>query len=145
MMFSKSCEYALKAVVYIAQQSKFKQLATLQNISEEIGSPTAFTSKVLQKLVKADLIQSVRGKEGGYKMSKSQVLDNTALDIVVAIDGTQITEGCVLGFGKCSTKKSCLFHPQFTVVRNNIKNNLRATTIDDLLFEYLEKRVVLKR
>lgn len=145
MLLSKSSDYALKATVYIAKVSKFGKIATLTQISDEIDTPEAFTSKILQRLVKNGIIDSIRGKFGGYIMNQEQILKTTVLDVLKAIEGDALYNGCVMAFNKCNHKKPCLLHHQFTVVRNNIKNTIRSTTIDDLLFEFLEKRVVLRR
>ena len=65
-MFSKSCEYGIKAVVYIAQQSLKNERVRVNDIVKEIDSPTAFTAKTLQILAKEKIISSVMGHAGGY-------------------------------------------------------------------------------
>ena len=51
-MFSKACEYGIRASIYIAQQSLLDRKVSLKEISEAIESPTAYTSKILQKLTR---------------------------------------------------------------------------------------------
>ncbi len=144
-MFSQSSNYALKALVCIARASKLNQVRRLPELAKEMNSPKAFTSKILQKLVKAKLIQSNRGKNGGYSMTDQQRHETTIVDVIQAIEGNDVFNNCVMDFKQCNPKKPCLLHYQMVMVRNNMKTNLQASTIDDLLFEYLEKRVFMKR
>ena len=57
-MFSKACEYAIKAVIIISLNSGKNKLTGVKEISEEIESPEAFTAKILQNLVKQEIISS---------------------------------------------------------------------------------------
>ena len=61
-MFSKSCEYALRAIIYITQQSEMGKMVNLTMISEEIDSPVAFTAKILQQLTKNKIVKSANVK-----------------------------------------------------------------------------------
>jgi Rrf2 family iron-sulfur cluster assembly transcriptional regulator len=55
-MFSKACEYGIRAAIYIAQQSMQNRKSGLKEIAEAIASPEAFTSKILQTLVRHKVI-----------------------------------------------------------------------------------------
>ena len=66
-MFSKACEYAIKASIYIAISSLEGKRVTPKQISEEIDSPTAFTAKILQALVRNNIVNSVKGAYGGFE------------------------------------------------------------------------------
>ena len=68
MIFSKACEYGIRASIYIAQQSLNDERASLKDISREIGSPEAFTAKILQTLVKNKIIDSIKGSHGGFEV-----------------------------------------------------------------------------
>jgi Rrf2 family iron-sulfur cluster assembly transcriptional regulator len=57
MIFSKACEYGIRATIYVAQQTSINgKRCNLKDISKEIDSPEAFTAKILQKLVKQILL-----------------------------------------------------------------------------------------
>lgn len=58
-MFSKACEYAIRASIYIAAETEDGRCIGLPDIAKKINSPEAFTSKILQKLVKNEVIQSI--------------------------------------------------------------------------------------
>ncbi len=65
-MFSKSCEYGIKALIYIANYSIKDKRANISFPAEAIDSPTAFTAKILQRLVKGDIVNSRKGPHGGF-------------------------------------------------------------------------------
>lgn len=129
-MFSKACEYALKIMIQLASVEEKGKRAGLREIASAIDSPEAFTAKILQQLVKHDLLQSVRGPSGGFCLGKNQPIH--LIDIVVAIDGLGITKNCVLGLEKCSDDHPCPAHDKFLAVRNHLTGILATTKLDDL-------------
>lgn len=131
-MFSKACEYGIKAVVFITQKSLLDERASLGEISEEINSPKAFTAKVLQLLARENIIQSMRGAHGGFYIEKSKLKSIKLKSIVYAIDGDTIYNGCALGFRKCNEKRPCPMHFQFKSIREDLKSVLHSTSLHDL-------------
>jgi Rrf2 family protein len=131
-MFSKACEYAIRATIHIAHQSNEGLRASLIDISKEIDSPVAFTSKILQQLVKAGIIYSTRGQTGGFGMDEKQIQDKTVADIVSVIDGDEIYIRCGLGLKECSGLQPCPVHGKFVDIRENLRMALETTTIQEL-------------
>ena len=70
-MFSRSCQYALQAVLYITLHQKKKSNVGLKEISSSQGIPLHFLSKILQSLVKADILTSIKGPNGGFRLNIS--------------------------------------------------------------------------
>jgi len=71
-MFSKTTEYALRAVIYIAQKGTEDNKLGLAEIAKAIRSPRSFTAKILQQLTTGGkIISSVRGPGGGFYISAS--------------------------------------------------------------------------
>ncbi|GLR17467.1 RrF2 family transcriptional regulator [Portibacter lacus] len=131
-MFSKACEYGIKATVHICIRSQQHERVSLKNIAEKIDSPIAFTAKILQSLAKNDIINSSKGAKGGYEMSEDNFNKITLLDIVKAIDGDNIYNGCGLGYKNCNAKKPCPMHFQFKSIRDDLKKMLETTTLQEL-------------
>lgn len=128
-MFSKSCEYGIKSVVFITQQTLQNKRVKLNDIAKEIDSPTAFTAKILQLLSKEKIIYSVMGHAGGYSI-KNSILENlTLLDIVNTIDGEVIYNGCGLGLKECNELVPCPIHSDFVKIRTDLKSMLKNTKI----------------
>lgn len=131
-MFSKACEYGIRATIFIAHQSEQHNKVSLQDVADAIDSPLAFTAKTLQLLAKNNLIQSVKGAGGGYKMTEHQLANVNLENIVVAIDGKDVYTKCGLGLKTCNEKKPCPLHFQFKEIRNKLHQTLCTTAITDL-------------
>lgn len=143
-MFSKSCEYAIRAFIFIYAQQKNEQVMNIHEIAEAIGAPTYYTSKILQQLVRMNLLNSVKGPSGGFFVAdRKQPV--RLIDIVSAIDGDKIFNGCGLGLKICSEKKPCPIHDQFKSIRADILQMLEKTTLDSLADKLKSGKFSLKK
>ncbi|WKN43038.1 RrF2 family transcriptional regulator [Tunicatimonas pelagia] len=131
-MFSKACEYGIRATVYVAQQSRQSRRVSLKHIAREIDSPVAFTAKILQQLTKYEIIRSVMGVHGGFEMHEVQRSQIRLSQIVEAIDGPDIYRRCALGLPGCNALKPCPVHSKFVTIRNELKNMLESTYVSEL-------------
>lgn len=144
-MFSKACEYGIRAVIYIAKKSLKEQKVSLKEVAQAINSPEAYTSKILQKLAKNSIINSDKGPTGGFSMDK-QELNNVKLSTIVFIlDGDNIYKGCGLGLENCNELMPCPMHNQFKSVRESLKIMLESTTIISLTMGLKDGLTFLKR
>ncbi len=132
LMFSKACEYGIRAAIHIAHQSHKGQRVGLKSVAKAIDSPTAFTSKILQALVKKEIISSIKGPSGGYEIPQDSRAQLTLASIVEAIDGDDVYRGCGLGLKACNASKPCPVHDQFKEVRDLLADMLKKTTIQEL-------------
>ncbi|HET8860945.1 Rrf2 family transcriptional regulator [Marivirga sp.] len=137
-MFSKTCKYAIKGTIYIASKSKEGTYVGLKDVANNIDSPEAFTAKILQKLVKDNLVSSIKGRNGGFSLSNEQKEKVYLIDVVRCIDGPQTYEGCGLGLSQCSEEKPCPIHFEFKEVRTKLKHMLENTNMV-ILLEKLER------
>ncbi|MBK9329565.1 MAG: Rrf2 family transcriptional regulator [Sphingobacteriales bacterium] len=128
-MFSKACEYAIRATIYIAEQSQEHQRVSLKDIAREIDSPEAFTAKILQQLVKTNIIYSTKGASGGFETDVLKMKVVKLSDIVLAIDGDDIYKLCVLGLNDCSEEYPCPVHHKFKHIKKDIREMLENTNI----------------
>jgi len=131
-MFSKTCEYAIRATIYIAEQSSFDKRVGIKDIAKAIDSPEAFIAKILQQLSKDQIIDSTKGPNGGFSIDKKVLQTLKLSQVVQAIDGDSIYKGCGLGFKECSEKKPCPVHDKFKVVRSELRNMLENTGVLEL-------------
>ena len=132
MIFSKACEYGIRAAIYIALQSLEGARANLKDISAEIESPEAFTAKILQLLVKGNIIISVKGAMGGFEIDRKKMGRIRLQDIVFAIDGGFNDKICVLGLKECSQKHPCPVHDQYKHIKSNLISMMQNTTLYDM-------------
>jgi Rrf2 family protein len=130
-MFSKACEYAIKATLQIAQQSQLGKRASLKDIAKAIDSPEAFTAKILQQLARQGLIHSIKGPNGGFELNTGES-SLMLSQIVQAIDGDQIYKGCGLGLKQCNELKPCPVHDKFKIIRNELSDMLENTSVHEL-------------
>lgn len=130
-MFSKSCEYGLQAVLYIALHSNNIRNVSLKEIAEAQKIPLHFLSKILQILVKHKVVISTKGPHGGFFLYKRA--DKLKLiEIVKAIDGLDMLDRCGIGMKQCSDDHPCPIHDDFKIVKAKIKSLLSEKTLADL-------------
>ena len=141
MIYSSTCEYAIRALTVLAEQppDRWTLRAT---IAEEGGLPTSFAGKVLNDLVRANLLRSIRGPGGGYRLARSPD-DITLIEIRHAIDGTADLDSCAVGLDPCSDETPCPLHHDFKRVRETIREYLTATTLAQVVGGRREKGALL--
>ncbi len=144
MIFSKACEYGIKAAIYVAEQSINGNRASLKGISKEIDSPEAFTAKILQTLVKNNIINSVKGSTGGFEADLKKIKKIKLIEIVIAIDGSLHEGKCVLGLSKCSEISPCPVHNKYKHIKKDILEMLEKTTLAGMSNSVIEGLSCLK-
>ncbi|SDS66566.1 Rrf2 family protein [Formosa sp. Hel1_31_208] len=143
-MFSKACEYGIRASICIAKNSYEGKRISLKDISEGINSPQAFTAKILQALVKHKVIKSVKGAYGGFEIDKRDISQIRLSQIVKAIDGDKIYVGCGLGLEECDENHPCPVHDKFKSIRNDLENMLVHTNLEELALNLKKGNAFLK-
>jgi len=132
-MFSKSCEYGLRAIIYIAEQSEAQQKVSLPTIAAAINSPQPFTAKILQQLTRHQLVKSIKGPYGGFEISADKRAAISLSDVVKVLDGDAIFTRCGLGLSKCDAASPCPLHFKFVGIKEQLKEVLENTTLQGLL------------
>ena len=130
VIFSKKCELALQAVLYLTIKSK-DEFHNSGDISKELQLPKEFVSKVLQKLTETGIVGSKKGKTGGFFLAKDPS-EIRLIQIVEAIDGLEVFEKCVLGFPGCSPNNPCPLHNKWGYLRDEAFKMLTEYTLAEL-------------
>ena len=130
-MLSLTCKTAVKAVIYLASKYESGSNAGIKEIAGYIDASEHTVGKLLQTLVKQEVINSMKGPSGGFYISKAQ-LKQPIINIVEAIDGSQLFKECGLGLSKCSAIRPCPMHHQFKVARDILENIFRKNKIIDM-------------
>ena len=131
-MFSKACEYALKASIFIAKENLGGKLVNVKQTAVAVGAPEAFTAKIMQQLSRENIFISARGKQGGFSITEDKQKEVKIYDIVKIIDGDGIFTGCGLGLNKCSTENPCPIHNEYKPVRENLIHLFQNFSLYDL-------------
>src|SRR5690606_24768281 len=119
--------------------------AKIGDIVEHSGSPEAFTAKVLGALTKHQIVKSHTGPYGGFDTDVQKMKEIKVSEIVEAIDGDSMSNGCGMEFSECSNVQPCPMHNKFVKVRSEIKKMLTSTTIHDLALGLKSGKTVLIR
>lgn len=128
-LFSKTCEYALRAVFFVAHRTENGGKVGIKEIADGIGSPEYFLAKILQDLSRRGILQSTKGPNGGFFIDDNN-RKRTLFDVVDSIDGSGLFTGCGLGLKYCSEINPCPLHNQFKEIRNQIYLMLKNTPIE---------------
>lgn len=144
-MFSKSTEYALRAIIYLAQNSDSDHKIGLEELSKAIGSPRSFTAKIMQKLTKdQSLVSSVTGPGGGFFTSQESKTRSVFSVLEIMEDETTITR-CVLGLDQCSDVNPCPLHSAYKQIKPRLLEMFQGKTIQQLAKELKNEKTVLTR
>jgi Rrf2 family protein len=130
-MLSDTAEYALRAVLYIAQHGGERSLRT-EEIATPLGVPRNYLSKILNTLVKRRVLTSTRGPLGGFRLA----VDPERLKlypIVEPFDALQPKRNCLLGRPQCSDRNPCPAHHRWKGISDQIADFFRLTTVGELL------------
>lgn len=136
-MFSQASEYALRALTELARYPVGEWVLTTQ-LAESLSLPVHYLAKVLQTLAKRGLLESQRGRMGGFRLAKLPD-DITALDVVKALDDIRTLEACIMGEGECSDETACPLHTLWMNLRQRFIEALETTTLRALA-EFQEQR-----
>jgi len=126
-MISQTAEYALRAVVFLAQHSP----ATTAQIASGTQVPVDYLSKVMQSLSRTGLVRSQRGLHGGFTLTR-QSGELTVLDIVSAVDPIRRIPRCPLG-QVAHGEQLCPLHRQLDNAAALVEGVFRSTTIAEML------------
>ena len=130
-MLSQTVEYALRAVVYLANRPG--EASRTSEIAEVTKVPSAYLSKVLQELRKADIVSSQRGIGGGVMLSRSPE-ELTILEVVDAVDPIQRIDSCPLGLRKHGVRL-CPLHRRLDNAMKQFEEAFANTTLAEVLAE----------
>jgi len=130
-MFSQTVEYALRAVVHLADQSPAPR--TTEQIAAATLVPKAYLSKVIQGLCRANIVQSKRGIGGGVALVKSPS-ELTILDVVNAVEPIGRIRECPLGL-KAHGVRLCPLHHRMDKALALVEAAFRETTLAEILAE----------
>jgi Rrf2 family protein len=126
MKFSQATNYALHAMLYLMAETPDKPVS-VQILAEKLGVSQTYLSKMLTKLVKAGLITSVSGANGGYRLKRNRD-EISFLDVIHAIEGTSSLFECSFNHGS-----ECLIQQVVIDAERQMEQALKNKKISDLV------------
>lgn len=130
MLFSRSAEYGIRAMAFLSMQ-KGGKLSGAREIAEAEKIPMPFLWKILRLLTRRKLIRSFKGMRGGYELARPAEAVNLS-DVILATDGADVRQSCVLGLPECDNRNPCPLHDRWKEVRAGMTEMLDETSLADL-------------
>ncbi|HEX9151990.1 MAG TPA: Rrf2 family transcriptional regulator [Flavobacterium sp.] len=130
-MLSLTCKTAIKAVIYLASKFESGEKASIKEIADFINASEHTVGKMLQTLVKEEVINSAKGPTGGFYVTAKQK-NQSILNIIDAIDGKEVFDECGLGLSKCSSTHPCPIHNDYKIIRDQFKTICQQKKVSDL-------------
>ena len=125
MLYSLTTKYAVIALVELAE----REAATpVRDIARAREIPSAFLAKLVPQLVRAGILSSTRGKNGGISFARSPSRVSLA-DVVRTIEGEGYFRECVFELFPCDGRPNCPLHDLWDPLRDRIRDFLEDTTI----------------
>ena len=130
MQLSNSSQYAIRILTYITKKKDF-QLINTTVLAEALDLPYKFLTKIMAELVKADMVESIRGRDGGYRLKKcdSKIMIDDVLNL---FNDSVKDEQCVLGIGLCNTMCKCSLHDQWMAPKLLLQKMFRESSLKDI-------------
>ena len=143
MIYSRSVEYALRALTHLATLPRGAQKMAREIAAEE-DAPLFYLAKTLQQLARRGILHSVKGPSGGFSLNRPS-RKISLMDVVEALDGRDAFERCAIGLPECDDETPCALHDIYKPVRQTVIRYLTRTTLADLAGELERKRKAAAR
>ena len=152
VIYSSSCEYAIRALTYLAREQKLYQerrtpdqpehlAVPIKEVAEEEDLPPHFLAKIMQTLAKSGVLHSYKGPTGGFALAHPPG-EITLYDIVEALDDLSNYDHCAVGLAECNDDVPCPLHNMWVGVRTAVLDYFRRTTLVDLATAVEEKKAI---
>ena len=129
-MLSHTAEYALRAVLYLAERGHPGSIP-VDEMADALGIPANYLSKTLQVLVRARVLSSLRGPHGGFQLAVAPE-DLSLMRVVAPFDPVVERRRCLLGRPDCSDRNPCAAHDRWKATAEKVANFFRSTTVADV-------------
>ena len=128
LRLSKKADYALIAMKHLAQKSPGAQSTSAREIAEQYDIPIELLAKVLQRLVRTQLLVSTQGTRGGYMLSRPSSTISVA-DVIQAIDGPFTVTACSTDNHSCDQYSKCSIRDPLWQIRERIVGTLGTVSL----------------
>ena len=136
-MLSNASKYAIRAVLFLAENSSEDEKHAAKHIGEELEIPLPFIAKLLQQLAKKNVISSTKGPKGGFYMTKKNTEQNVC-GILDEIETNDVFVGCFMGLPKCGDENPCPVHHIVAPFKKKILKKFEEQSIAEFSKEITE-------
>ncbi len=142
-MLARNTEYAIRGLVYIQLQNWREKRPGVIEIAKAIESPKAYMAKILQVLTRHNIIDSRKGRGGGFFFGGDQA-DLTLYEIIHVMEGDARLKKCGFGYKQCSDDNPCPLHDSYAALRDKFFNMARTQTIQNISQRIADGKAFLK-
>ena len=133
LRLSKKADYALLAMRHLAAHGD-REAVSARELAESYDIPSELLAKVLQRLVRARLLESHQGIRGGYGLARPAEKMSVA-DVIQAIDGPMTVTACSATDHSCEQYTKCNIRDPLWRIKDRIVSALSATSVADLAID----------
>jgi Rrf2 family protein len=130
LRLSKKADYALLAMRHLAANRDVGAVSA-RELAEAYHIPPELLAKVLQRLVRAKLLESHQGIRGGYAMAKP-ARETSVADVIQAVDGPLTVTACSEVDHSCDQYTKCNIRDPLWRIKDRIISALAATSVEEL-------------
>jgi Rrf2 family protein len=130
MLISRTSQYAIQSLIYVATQGQDEPILS-REVAERLQVPAAYLAKIMQMLCKGGLVNSFRGRLGGFCLREKPEKINL-MQILLITEGPEFTKDCLLGLKVCSDETACPMHHQWKPIKLEIIDLLNQQTLATL-------------
>ena len=143
LKLTKKADYGLMAMKHLAERAD-QGACSAKDVAEAYGIPSEALAKILQRLVKAGLLHSQHGTNGGYTLARP-AHSISAFEVIRAIDGPLFITSCVTVRGECGQSDRCTIREPLRRVNQSIEDVLRRIKISEMKEDLAEEAVAEDR
>lgn len=131
MIYSKTCEYALRALFYLTSKGN-GVLTMIPEVSRKAGVPAPYIAKIFQCLVRNGVLESQRGPSGGFTFKRPPETISLFEIVKIIDDVSPLVNQCVMGLDKCSSANACPLHRVWAGTKESIQETLKCTSLTQM-------------
>ena len=143
-MLSKSTEYAIRALIFVQLKNLNGLRPGVAEIAKEIEAPVAFSAKILHTLTSRNVLNSMKGRGGGFFFSGTQA-KQTVYEIILVMEGDGLFTECGIGLSNCSDDNPCPLHDQYGKIRDQLLALAKFESINSMALKIKTGQAVLSR
>ena len=131
MYLSRSAEYALRAMTYLARMEPDKRVRA-RDLAIAVDIPPAFLSKIMRRLTANGIVDARKGHHGGFVLARPPA-EIRFIDIMRAVNFSPTEDYCLFGLGNCNAQNPCPLHHEWSILKKQIEHWARSHTLGESL------------
>ncbi len=129
IVLSQTCRYAIRSLAFIATAPD--EWHEIRGLAEAVGIPANYLSKLLGRFSKTGLLESRKGRGGGYRFARNPAGVHLR-EVVALVDGTERSARCAFGLPECCDDNPCPLHDEWKLVKEGFEAMLSTRTFGDI-------------